>query len=922
MLSSGERLGPYEVAGPLGKGGMGEVYRARDTRLKRDVALKILPASFAADAERLARFQREAEVLASLNHPHVAGIYGLEDSDGRRALVLELVEGETLHERIARGAIPVREALALARQIAAALDVAHQRGIVHRDLKPANIKITPDGTVKVLDFGLAKLAERDGSPRENGDSSPITALSMPGAVMGTAAYMSPEQARGEEVDRRSDVWAFGCVLFEMLTGRKAFAGRGTTETLAFVLTAAPDWTVLPRDLPPAVGQLLRRCLEKDREDRLADLSAATQAIAAATGQLETRTRRTSADASSLLPWIGAFCVVILAAVLLVRWAPWSPQPAGEDAAASVAVLPFASFSEGKEDEYFADGLTEEVIHSLAQVPGLNVAARTSAFYFKGRNEDLRQVGRQLGVTHVIEGSVRRDRNRMRMVAQLIKVDDGFHLWSRTYERNVSDAFAVQTEIAMEVANALQLKLALNADRTPRGRDAEAVNLELTARALMRRLGREEIATARERLRQLTSLEPDNATAWARLSHATMLLMQNYGALRFEDATAEATSAVERALTLDPNNVDAWLARGWLDYVVYFRGGDERRGADADAAFRKALSIDPKNADVLIYYAALLNAQGRVDEGVDDTRRALEIDPLNRVARLMYASGLVRQGRKEEAARQYRSLIELYPDLPDPKVSLGNLLVSQGRLAEAEPLMTAGVDEQDPTTVLPLILLYLNLGMRDDADRVAGKLDSTELGARVHAAIPLVLDRKDREVVAFADAELTKGEDPLWHSAALTSAALSGDWKRVRRELAYAAPGLLTTAPTVDLDRLDEALVAAALFDAEGDRTQRDRLLRSVLAAAAPRPGVDDSSDARTARVKAHAGLGDRASALKELQAAVDAGYRTLWDEDLIRLERDPNLASIRNDPAFIAIVSRIEADLRRQRAEVLKSRQK
>src|SRR5688572_2445868 len=286
MLSSGERLGPYEVAGPLGKGGMGEVYRARDTRLKRDVALKILPASFATDAERLARFQREAEVLASLNHPHVAGIYGLEESDGKRALVLELVEGETLHERIARGGIPVREALSLARQIATALDAAHQRGIVHRDLKPANIKITPDGTVKVLDFGLAKLAERDGSHREAADSSPITALSMPGAVMGTAAYMSPEQARGEEVDRRSDIWAFGCVLFEMLTGRRAFVGRGTTETLAFVLTAAPDWNLLPRDLPPAVGQLLRRCLEKDREQRLSDLSAASVAIADASTQLD------------------------------------------------------------------------------------------------------------------------------------------------------------------------------------------------------------------------------------------------------------------------------------------------------------------------------------------------------------------------------------------------------------------------------------------------------------------------------------------------------------------------------------------------------------------------------------------------------------------------------------------------------------
>ena len=917
MLTSGARLGPYEVSGPLGAGGMGEVYRARDTRLKRDVALKILPATFATDAERLARFQREAEVLASLSHPHVAGIYGLEESDGMRALVLELVEGETLQQRIARGAIPVPEALTLARQIAAALDVAHQRGIVHRDLKPANIKITPDGTVKVLDFGLAKLTERDDPPRDGQESMPITALSLPGAVMGTAAYMSPEQARGDEVDQRSDIWAFGCVLFEMLTGRRAFAGRGTTETLAHVLTATPDSSLLPPDLPAAIRQLLRRCLEKDRDQRLPEMSAASRVMTDT--EMDTRTGRKRLEPTSLLPWIGGLAIAIAAVILLIR-SPWTQTPAGGGSAASVAVLPFASFSEGKEDEYFADGLTEEVIHSLAQVPGLNVAARTSAFYFKGRNEDLREVGRRLGVTHVVEGSVRRDGTRMRMVAQLIKVDDGFHLWSRTYERNVSDAFAMQTEIATAVADALQLKLALAPDRAPRERDPEAVNMELTARAMLRRLGREEITTARDRFRRLTELEQSNASAWAGFAHATILLMQNYGALSFEEATGQASAAVDRALKLDPNSADAWLARGWLDFMIYFRGGDERRGAAADTAFRRALAIDPRNPDVLIYHGALLNAQGRTDDAVANARRALEIDPLNRLAKLMYASGLSRQGKKDQAEAQYSSIIELYPDFPDPKVSLGNLLMARGRLSEAEPWLRAAVDDQDPTTVLPLIVLYVNLGMRADVDRAAARLDSTDIGKRLRAAIPLVLDHKDREVIAFADAELAKGEDPLWHSAALTAAVLSGDWKRVRREIAYAAPGLLQPEPTVPLDRVTEALSAAALFEAEGDRGQRNRILRAVLATAAPRPGLDDGNEARTARVKAHAALGDRDSALKELQAAVEVGYRTLWDDDLIRFERDPNLAAIRNDQTFLAIIARVEEDLRRQRDQVLKSR--
>ena len=236
---------------------------------------------------------------------------------------------------------------------------------------------------------------------------------------------------------------------------------------------------------------------------------------------------------------------------------------------------------------------------------MKVAARTSAFYFKGRNEDLRDVGRRLGVSHVVEGSVRRDGGRMRMVAQLIKVDDGFHLWSRTYERDVSDAFAVQTEIATAVADALQLKLSLKADPV-RERDPEAVRLEFTARALMRQLGREEIASARERFRQLTEIEPNNATAWARFAHVTMVLLQNYAAVSFEDATKQSTAAIDKALKIDPNSVDAWLAKAWLDYIVYFRGGDERRADAADASFRKALSIDPKDADVLVYYSSFLS----------------------------------------------------------------------------------------------------------------------------------------------------------------------------------------------------------------------------------------------------------------------------------------------------------------------------
>ncbi len=274
-LTAGTRLGPYEILSPLGAGGMGEVYRARDGKLNRDVAVKVLPAAVAEDAERLARFRREAQVLAALNHPHIAAIYGLEESAGVEALVLELVEGETLAEKITAGPIPMDEALGIARQIADALEAAHDKGIVHRDLKPANVKITPEGKVKVLDFGLAKALTGDRSSPDQTHSPTLTAAAtQAGVVIGTAAYMSPEQARGKSVDKRADIWAFGAVLYEMLCGRKAFEGETVSDTLAAVLRADIDWAALPRETPSSVRRVLRRCLERDTKTRFHDIADA------------------------------------------------------------------------------------------------------------------------------------------------------------------------------------------------------------------------------------------------------------------------------------------------------------------------------------------------------------------------------------------------------------------------------------------------------------------------------------------------------------------------------------------------------------------------------------------------------------------------------------------------------------------------
>jgi eukaryotic-like serine/threonine-protein kinase len=318
-LSPGARVGSYEIVSLLGAGGMGEVYKATDTNLKRAVAIKVLPASVASDPERLARFQREAEVLASLTHPNIAAIYGLEKSDGTTALVMELVEGEDLSQRIARGPVPLDEALPIAKQIAEALEAAHEQGIIHRDLKPANIKLRPDGTVRVLDFGLAKLSEPGHAAATGTGASPLSmspTITSPalmtgvGVLLGTAAYMSPEQARGRPADKRSDIWAFGCLLYEMSTGKRAFEGEDVSDTLASVLAREPDWTALPTTVAPAIRTLLRRCLEKDRRKRVADISTARFAI----DEAAALSAAASPDAAAIQPRIDFAVATALAQV--------------------------------------------------------------------------------------------------------------------------------------------------------------------------------------------------------------------------------------------------------------------------------------------------------------------------------------------------------------------------------------------------------------------------------------------------------------------------------------------------------------------------------------------------------------------------------------------------------------------------------
>ncbi len=426
LLAPGARVGAYEIVAALGAGGMGEVYRARDDRLGRDVALKVLPAAMASDADRVARFELEARTVAGLNHPNIVVLHSLEHAAGVHFVTMELVEGASLDRHVVTGGMPLARVVEIGTALADALTATHERGVVHRDLKPANVMLTRDGRVKVLDFGLAKLAQPDTS---RGLSQATTQpLSHAGRMVGTVPYMAPEQIRGEPVNAWTDLFALGVVLYELASGERPFTGPTPADVTSSILRDAPaPLRAVRPDAPPELERIVERCLRKDPHERF---QAALEVAA------ELRALRQSLDRG------GA--------------GPVAARPSA--GVASIAVLPFANLSASADDEYFSDGLADELINVLAKIRGLRVAARTSAFHFKGKDTTIAEVGSLLRVATVLEGSVRTAGNRVRIAVQLVQVADGYPLWSGTYDRTVDDIFAVQDDIAQSVVKELRATL--------------------------------------------------------------------------------------------------------------------------------------------------------------------------------------------------------------------------------------------------------------------------------------------------------------------------------------------------------------------------------------------------------------------------------------------------------------------------------
>lgn len=586
-------------------------------------------------------------------------------------------------------------------------------------------------------------------------------------------------------------------------------------------------------------------------------------------------------------------------------------PGVPDGAASVAVLPFTSFTDDKDDNYFADGLTEELINSLAQLAGLKVPGRTSSFYFKNRNEDLRDIGRQLGVGHVVEGSVRRSGEKLRVTVQLVSTGDGFHLWSRTYDRQLTDAFAIQNDIAEQVASALELTLLADTQTLPAQPEAHASYPSfLIATALLRERSLDSVTEARRLFEQILEREPDDVDALSGYARATIILAGAYLTLEFEPAAASAVAAVERALAIDPESLAANLAAGSVYDTLSFRTDERHYLALAERALSRAVALAPNDPDALRLYGRLLMQLGRPEAALEVIERGAVRDPLDRAARLLLAEALRGTGRLGEAREALEHTLTIHPDYLPAHLELGELMMETGALETSlVHLQRAHESRDSPRATFALANVYLNLGLPEAVRQTLSELSYAPLSLPLATMVELIMAGDDAAALAFAEQELARTEDRIWRPLVAIMALNVGDLERAREQLRRLEPSLL--APDPDVSRIPPltVLLAANLLAREEHPAGAESLLEALLARyAAPRQGFDPIAS-KLVRGQALAQLGRVDEMLDELAAARLQGYRTLHDFDyFLRLERYPWFADVRTDPRLLALLGAIEAE--------------
>ncbi len=693
-LPIGTRLGSHEIVAPIGAGGMGEVYRARDTKLGRDVALKVLSAEMAASPERLERFQREAKALAALDHPGIVGVYSVEEAGGVHYLTMQLVEGQSLDLLIAEGPLPADRLLAIATALAEALTAAHGKGIVHRDLKPANVMVAEDGRVKVLDFGLAKV---ESPASASADSVLQTEMqTSEGVVMGTMPYMSPEQVQGKSVDQRTDIFSLGVMLFEMAVGRRPFRGNSSAELISSILRDAPVSLAQARpDLPAELDRLIGRCLEKDRERRVQTVREVRDGLAALVG----------------MPRSGA-----------------AAAPAASESSAtnrSIVVLPFANLSPDADNEYFSDGLTEEIIADLSKIRALRVISRTSAMQLKGAKKDVRTIGRDLNVRYVLEGGVRKAASSLRITAQLIDAQTDAHVWSDKYSGTVDDVFEVQERVSREIVRALDVTLTSDEHRRLAERpiaNVRAFELYLQARQEVRRFRGDALERAGRLLSQAIAIEGETPPLLALAAWARVMVVKT-GINRDLQPLEEAERTARALLARDAGFADG---HALLGYVAYERG----QLPEAVAHFQKALEREPNDADTLFLTGVSYVGAGQNALARQTAQRAVDCDPL--AARSWSLRGLVPWfvGRFEEGLPDLLHAQELDPEDYLLRWCIGYTYAALGRLPEAAPhaAFVQGVGPDVPYTRQLLALLDALEGRKGAASERLAPIEVAPLDA--------------------------------------------------------------------------------------------------------------------------------------------------------------------------------------------------
>ena len=738
----GETVTHYRLLEKIGEGGMGVVYRAEDTRLGRQVAVKFLCAELSQDPIALERFHREARAASSLNHPNICALFDIGQHGELPFLVMEMLDGQTLRHRIDGAPLPMETLITMATQIADALDAAHALGIVHRDIKSANIFVTARGQIKIVDFGLAKLAHIQANPNvaaEQGETRLAQQATEVGQTIGTLSYMSPEQARGDEIDARSDLFSTGVVLYEMATGREPFTGTTTVRLLEAILHHSPERpSALNPKIPAELDHIIAKLLEKDRDIRY-------QSVAELRADLR-RLRRESDAAHPASPavitpaqpdrrrWLAAAAALLVLGVGgFFAWRQLSSPAAGID---SIAVLPFAAASQSDDTEYLTDGITESLINGLAQLPDLRVSARSVVFRHKGKEVDPQQVGRDLNVRAIVSGRVTVRGEQLVINAELMNVATGARIWGDQYNRSRSDLLSVQEEIATEILSKVRPRLS-GEDKEKATRrhteDSAAYQLYLQGRFHWNKGTTAGYRNAIEYFQRAIERDPRYALAHAGLADSYLLLGSTY-----VESLSEARASAERARDLDPTLAEAHVALGqiklWLDW----------QWPEAERAFNQGISLNPASALAHNQYAGYLATLGRVAEAIAEVQRALQLDPLSVIVNTDLGWYLLFAERHAEAIAQFRKTLDYDGNAASARRGLGIALSLNGRhddgIAELTRALT--LSENSPVVMGHLGAAYARAGRKPDADKALRDLQglsdrqyvpSTSV-AMIHAAL--------------------------------------------------------------------------------------------------------------------------------------------------------------------------------------------